>query len=55
MQWQEKFEDTRREIRRNIQNKEIQYNGHNNERTKGQTIIYKTLLRKLKIEQHKPH
>jgi len=24
-------------------------------RTKGQTIIYKTLHRKLKIEQHEPH
>jgi len=24
-------------------------------RTKGQTMIYKTLHRKLKIEQHEPH
>ena len=24
-------------------------------RTKGQAIIYKTLLRKIKIEQHEPH
>jgi len=24
-------------------------------RTKGQTMIYKTLDRKLKIEQHEPH
>jgi len=24
-------------------------------RTKGQTTIYKTLHRKLKIEQHEPH
>jgi len=55
MQWQEKFEDTRREIRRNIEIKEIQYHGHNNERTKGQTMIYKTRHRKLKIEQHQPH
>jgi len=28
---------------------------HNAQKTKGQTAIYKTLHRKLKIEQHEPH
>jgi hypothetical protein len=49
MQWQEKSEDTRTEIRREIY-RIRRYHGHNKERTKGQTMIYKTLHRKLKIE-----
>ena len=28
---------------------------HNDQRKKGQTMTYKTLHRKLKIEQHEPH
>jgi len=34
--------------------KDRQHNGRK-KRTKGQTTIYKTLHRKVKIEQHKPN
>jgi hypothetical protein len=34
--------------------KDRQYNGQK-KKTKGQTMIYKTLYRKLKIKQHEPH
>jgi hypothetical protein len=35
--------------------KDRQYNGQKKKMTKGQTKIYKTLHRKLKIEQHEHH
>jgi len=35
--------------------KNRQHNGQKKEKTKKQTTIYKTLHRKLKIEQHEPH
>jgi hypothetical protein len=41
-----------REIIRSCKSKDRQYYG---QKEKGQTTIYKTLHRKLKIEQHKPH
>ena len=43
-----KFEDVKGAIR-SRKSKERQYNA---KKTKGQTMIYKTLHRKLKIEQH---
>ena len=48
----ETFEDTKWKVR-NSKLKEGHYNGH--KRTKGETMIYKTLHRELKIEQHEPH
>jgi hypothetical protein len=45
----EKFEDTKRVIRRTDNTMA------NRKSTKGQTMIYKTLHRKLKVEQHEPH
>ena len=45
----EKFEDTKRVIRR------TDNTIANRKSTKGQTMIYKTLHRKLKVEQHEPH
>ena len=46
---QEKNEDTKKAIRRTDNTMAKR------KRTKGQTTIYETLHRKLKIEQHKPH
>ena len=48
----QKFEDTKGVIR-SRKSKNKQYNGQK-KRTKGQTMIYKTLHRKLKIEKHQP-
>ena len=48
------FEDTKVVIR----NRKLKKNRHYNDKktkTKGQATIYKTLHRKLKIEQHEPH
>jgi hypothetical protein len=45
----EQFEDTKGVIRTRKSNKGRRYNG------KGQTLIYKTLHRKLRIEQHETH
>jgi len=54
-------EYTKEEIR-NHQLNDIQYNGQTTyntmdkrTRTKGETVIYKTLHRKLYIEQHEPY
>ena len=49
---QEKVEKTKGAIRRRKSQKGGQYNVQI-KNTKGQTTIYKTLHRKLKIEQHK--
>jgi hypothetical protein len=51
---QEKFEHTY-EIIINHKSKDRQYNGKKKKKTKGQTLIYKNLHRKLKIEEHEPH
>jgi hypothetical protein len=48
-----KIEDTKGVIR-SCKLKNRQYNGQQ-KRTKRQTIIYKALLRKLKIDPHDPH
>ena len=60
-------EDTKEVIRSRKSTRDRQYNGQkcedtiirsrksNRKRTKRQTMIYKTLHRKLKIGQHKPH
>ena len=45
----EQFEDTNGVIRTRKSNKGRRYNG------KGQTLIYKTLHGKLRIEQHETH
>ena len=54
-----KSEDTKGAIgiRKSKKNRQHMYNGQKkkDKRTKGQTTIYKTLHRKLKIEQHDPH
>jgi len=51
---QEEFEDTKEVIR--IRNRRKTYNTMTKrKRTKRQTTIYKTLHRKLKIEQHEHH
>jgi len=47
-----KVEDTKGVIRSRKSKKDWQYN---DQKKKRQTIIYKTLHRKLKIEQHEPH
>ena len=49
----EKFEDINGLIR-NRKSKDRQYNVQT-KRTKGPTIIYNTLYRNLKIEEHEPH
>ena len=48
----EEFEDIKREIIIRKSKKNRQYN---DQEKKGQTTIYKTPHRKLKIEQHEPH
>ena len=50
-----KVYDTRRIIRRRYWKKDGQYNVKKEKRTIRSTMIYKTLHRKLKIEQHEPH
>ena len=47
----QKFEDTKGSIGSHKSKKDAQYNGQKDE----MTIIYKTLSRKLKNEQHKRH
>jgi hypothetical protein len=47
---QEKLEDTKRVFRKVTYNTKAK-----RKRTKGQTMFYKTLHRKLKIEQHEPN
>ena len=59
LQWQkqtviEEFEDTKGVIRIRISKKNRQHNAKRKS-TKGQTTIYKTLHRKLKIDQHEPN
>ena len=57
------FEDTKVVIRSHISNKNRQYNGQTRtdntmakrKMTKGQTMVYKTLHKKLMIEQHDIH
>ena len=49
---QEKFDATK-EVIRSHKFKGRQYNGQKID--EGQTVIYETLHRKLKIEQHEPH
>ena len=49
------FEDTKKEIRSRKSKKDRQYNEQTKERAKGQTTIYKTVHRKLNIEQCEPH
>jgi len=51
---QEEFEDTKVVIR-NRKWKRTYNTMTKRKRTKGQTTIYKTLHRKLKIEQHEPN
>ena len=53
----EKFEDIRREIRSLHSKKDRQYNGQKKKEKgqKVQTLIYKIIQRKLKIEHHVPH
>jgi hypothetical protein len=46
------FEDTKGVIRSSKSKKNRQCNG---QMKKGQTMIYKTPYRKLKLEQHEPH
>jgi len=46
------LEDTKGVIRTH---KSKKYKQYNDQRKKGQTMIYKTQYRKLKIEQHEPH
>jgi len=48
----EEFEDTKEIIRIRKSKKDRQHNGQTK---KEQTMIYKTIHRKLKIEQHEPH
>ena len=48
----EKFEDTKCVIKNRKSKKNRQYNDKN--KKKGQTMMYKTLHRKLKIEKHEP-
>jgi len=48
---QEEFEDTKGVIKIRKLKKDRQ---HNDQKKKGQTRIYKTLHKKLKIQQHKP-
>jgi hypothetical protein len=49
--FKEKFKDTKGTIRSLKLKNDRQYNGQK-KRTKGQAMIYKSLCRKLKIEQH---
>jgi len=53
----EKFEDIRREISSLHSKKDRQYNGQKKKKKgqKVQTMIYKIIHRKLKIEHHVPH
>ena len=50
----EKFADSN-EIMRSRKSKDRRYNGQKKKNPKRQTTIYKTLHRKLKIEQHEHH
>ena len=52
---QEKFEDTKGVIRSRKSQKKHTTQWSKEKSTKGQTTIYKTLHRKLKIEQHELH
>ena len=49
----ERFQDTKGVIRSHQSKKDIRYNGQKKRTKKGHTMIYKTLYRKLRIEQHK--
>ena len=51
----EKFEDTKWLIRSRKSKRSLSNRQHNDQKKKIQTTIYKTLHRKIKIEQHKPH
>jgi predicted component of viral defense system (DUF524 family) len=51
----EEFEDTKGVIRIRISKKDKTIQWKKEKRTKGQTMIYKTLHRKLKIEKRDPH
>jgi hypothetical protein len=51
---EKRFEDTKVVISRRKSKKDRQHNGQKN-KTKGQTTIYKSLHRKLKIKQHESH
>jgi len=50
---EEKFEDTNGVIR-SCKMKDRQHNDQKKTKIKGQTMIYKILHRKIKIEQHEP-
>jgi len=52
---EEKFADAKRVVRGRKSKTGRQHNGQKRKSTKGQTTIYKTLHRKLRIEQHEPH
>ena len=52
--WKEKLKDTKGIIRNRKSKKDRQHNDQKN-RTKVQTVIYKTQPRKLKLEQHHLH
>ena len=50
----ERFEDSK-VVTRSRKSKDRQCNGQREKNTKGQTMIYKTLHKNLKIEQHEPN
>ena len=50
-----KFADTKRVVRGRKSKTDRQHNGQKRKGTDGQTTIYKTLHRKLRIEQHESH
>jgi hypothetical protein len=52
---EEKFADTKRIVRDRKSKTDRQHNGQKRKSTNGQTTIYKTLHRKLRIEQHESH
>jgi hypothetical protein len=52
---EEKFADTKRVVRGRKSKKDRQHNVQKRKSTDGQTTIYKTLHRKLRIKQHESH
>jgi len=47
--------ESKKSLKISISSRKSQDRQHNAQRTKGQTAIYKTSQRKLKIEQHELH
>ena len=48
----ERFQDTKGVIRSHQSKKDTRYNGQMKRTKKGHTMVYKTLRRKLRIEEH---